>query len=131
MESYRLLRLWGFHGSSAGKESACNAGDLSSISGLVRSPGEGKGYLLQYFSLENSMDCIAHGVAKSWTQLNNFSLPYEFSRFLFLSLWDINQLPNIRILVLAVGKSSAAARPHSCTTGNRCWVWMGTGDPRC
>ena len=83
MESYRLLRLWGFHGNSAGKESACNAGDLSSIPGLVRSPGEGKGYLLQYFSLENAMDCIVHGVTKSWTQLNDFSLPYEFSRFFF------------------------------------------------
>ena len=43
---------------SAGKESACNAGDLGSISGLGRSPGEGKGYPLQYSGLENSMDCI-------------------------------------------------------------------------
>jgi len=52
---------------SAGKESACNAGDLGSIPGLGRSPGEGKGYLLQYSSLENSMDCKGHGVTKSWT----------------------------------------------------------------
>ena len=51
--------------SSAGKESACNAGDLGSIPGLGRSPGEGKGYPLQYSGLENSMDCIVHGVAKS------------------------------------------------------------------
>ena len=96
----------GFPGSSAGKESACNAGDPGSISGLVRSPGEGVGYplqyswtslvaqlvknlctmreiwvqslgwedplgkgsyLLQYSGLENSMDCIVHGVAKSQT----------------------------------------------------------------
>ena len=41
---------------SAGKESACNAGDLGSIPGLGRSPGEGKGYLLQYSGLENSME---------------------------------------------------------------------------
>jgi len=54
-----------FPGSSAGKESACSVGDLGSIPGLGRSPGEGKGYLLQYSGLENSMDCIAHGVAKS------------------------------------------------------------------
>ena len=40
---------------SAGKESTCNAGDLSSIPGLGRSPGEGKGYPLQYSGLENSM----------------------------------------------------------------------------
>ena len=43
---------------SAGKESACNAGDLVLIPGLGRSPGEGKGYPLQYSGLENSMDCI-------------------------------------------------------------------------
>ena len=49
----------------AGKESACNVGDLGSIPGLERSPGEGKGYLLQYSGLENSMDCIVHGVTKS------------------------------------------------------------------
>ena len=46
----------GFPGGSAGKESASNAGDLGSILGLGRSPGEGKGYPLQYSGLENSMD---------------------------------------------------------------------------
>ena len=55
---------------SAGKESTCNAGDLGSIPGL--SPGEGKGYLLQYSGPENSMNCIVHGVAKSRTQLSDF-----------------------------------------------------------
>jgi len=54
-------------GGSAGKESACNVGDLGSIPGLGRSPVEGKSYPLQYSGLENSMDCIVHGVAKSWT----------------------------------------------------------------
>ena len=52
---------------SAGKESALNAGDLASIPGLGRSPGEGKGYLLQYSGLENSMDSVVHGVAESDT----------------------------------------------------------------
>ena len=47
-------------------------GDLCSIPGLRRSLGEGKGYPLQYSGLENSMDCIVHGVAKSWKQLNDF-----------------------------------------------------------
>ena len=56
-----------FSGSSAGKESTCNAGDPSSIPGTGRSDGEGKGYLLQYSGLENSMDYTVHGVAKSWT----------------------------------------------------------------
>ena len=55
----------GFACGSAGKESSCNEGDLDSIPGLGRSPGEGKGYPLQYSGLENSMDCIVHGVAKS------------------------------------------------------------------
>ena len=56
-----------FNGGSAGKESACNVGDLRSIPGLGRPPGEGKGYPLQYSGLENSQDCIVHGVAKSRT----------------------------------------------------------------
>ena len=46
----------GFLGCSDGKASACNAGDLGSIPGLGRSPGEGNGNPLQYFCLENSMD---------------------------------------------------------------------------
>ena len=49
------------------KKSTCNAGDLGSIPGLARSPGEGKGCPLQSPGLENSMDCIVHGVAKSQT----------------------------------------------------------------
>ena len=55
----------GFLGSSAGKESACNTEDLGLIPGLGRSPGEGKGYPLQYSGLENSMDHIVYGVTKS------------------------------------------------------------------
>ena len=58
---------------SAGKESTCNVGDLGSIPGVERSPGKGKGYPLQYSGLENSMDCIVHGVAKSWTWLSDWS----------------------------------------------------------
>ena len=54
------------------KKSASNIGDLGLIPGLGRSPGEGKGYALQYSGLENSMDCIVHAVGKSWTQLSNF-----------------------------------------------------------
>ena len=64
---------------SAGKESACVARDLGSISGLGRSPGEGKGYPLQYSGLENSMDCIVHGITKEsdtteWLSLSFFML---------------------------------------------------------
>ena len=56
-----------FPGGSAGKELGHSAGELGLIPGLGKPPGEGKGYPLQYSGLENSMDCIVHGVAKSWT----------------------------------------------------------------
>ena len=59
------FHLSGFPGSSVGKESACNAGDLGLIPGLGRSPGEGKGYPLQYSSLENSIDCSPWGLQES------------------------------------------------------------------
>ena len=61
------LVLLGFPCGSVGKESACNAGDLGSVPGLERSPGEGNCCPLQYSGLENSMDCIVHGVTKSQT----------------------------------------------------------------
>ena len=51
----------GFPCGSAGKESACNAGDLGSTPGLGRSPGEGNSNPLQYSGLENSTDCVVHG----------------------------------------------------------------------
>ena len=56
----------------SGKESTCNAGDPGSIAGLGRPPGEGNSYHLQNSGMENSMDCIVHGVTKSRTQLNDF-----------------------------------------------------------
>ena len=64
--------VWGFPGGSEGKESTCNAGDLGSIPGLGRSPGDGNGNPLQC-CLENSMErgawqAIVHGVAKSQTR---------------------------------------------------------------
>ena len=69
----------GFPGGSAGKESACNVGDLGLIPGLGRSSGEGNGYPLQYSGLENSMDCTVRGVTKSQTQLSDFQTQYPNS----------------------------------------------------
>ena len=71
--------LSGFPGGSAGKESTCNVGDLGSISGLGRFPGEGNSYPLQYSGLENSMDYIVHGVTKrhnraTFTSLTSYLL---------------------------------------------------------
>ena len=57
----------GFPCGSSGKESSCNAGDMGSIPGLGRSPGEEKGYPLQYSGLENTMNFMVHGVTKSQT----------------------------------------------------------------
>ena len=60
------------HSGSDGKESSHDVGDLGLILGLGRSSEEGNSYPLQYSGLENSMDCIVHGVRKSWTQLSDF-----------------------------------------------------------
>ena len=71
------LVFLGFPCGSAGKESSCNAGDLGSIPGLGRSPGEGKGYSLQYSGLENFMDVYSWGHKESdRTELLSLSLSY-------------------------------------------------------
>ena len=78
--SHFHLFYWGFPGGSEGKASAYIAGDLGSIPGLGRSPGEGNGYPLQYSGLENSMDrrawrATVHRVSKNQTRLSNFHFP--------------------------------------------------------
>ena len=85
----RVLCLSGFPGGSAGKESACDAGDLCSIPGSGRSPPEGNGYPLQY-CLENSMDrgawwATVPGVTKKQTQLSDFHFPLFIQLLLFIS----------------------------------------------
>jgi len=82
------LECASFPGGSSGKESACNAGNLDSIPGLGRFPGEGNGYPFHYYGLENSV----HGVAKSQTWLDNFHFQmtavFELTYMLFpLLLW--------------------------------------------
>ena len=70
----RIVSDFGFPCGSAGKESACNVGDLGSIPGSGRSPGEGKDYPLQYSGLENSMECIVHGGRKELDTTERLSL---------------------------------------------------------
>ena len=83
----------GFPGGSAGKESACDAGDLGSIPGLGKSPAEGKGHLLQYSGLENSMGSIVHGVSKSRTQLSDVHFHFVI---LLIQFWKLyTQLKNL------------------------------------
>ena len=83
MGSHRVGHDWSDLAAAAaaavGKESACNAGDPSSIPGSGRSPGEGKGYPLQYSGLENSMDCIV--CTKCWTWLNDFHFTFILNKF--------------------------------------------------
>ena len=77
--------------SSVGKESACNSGDPSSIPGPGRSTGERIGYPLQCFGLENSTDCVVHGVAKSWTRLR-----------LSLHFWSLKVMFKKHLVVLGL-----------------------------
>ena len=86
---------------SASKKSAFNEEDLGSIPGLGRSPGEWKGYPLQYSGLENSTDCIVYGVTKSQTGLSDFHFslhsPFILSRTEYwsgLSFPSPGDLPN-------------------------------------
>ena len=83
-----MIPVWGIKiphatGGSEVKASACNVGDLGSVPGLGRSPGEGNGNPLQYSCLENPMDrgtwqAPVHRVAKSQTQLSNFIFTFTF-----------------------------------------------------
>ena len=68
----------GFPDGSVGKESTCNAGDPGSIPGSGRSAGEGIGYPLQYSGLENSMDCIVHGVGSQRVEHDSFHTSIYF-----------------------------------------------------
>ena len=82
-----LLLYRGFPGSSTGKEPTCNAGDMGSVPGLGRSPGEGNGYPFPYSGLENSPDRVAwwattvHGVTKNQTRLSDFHCTENFYNF--------------------------------------------------
>ena len=76
----------GFTGGWAGKEFACSVRDLGSIPGSGGSPGEGNGYPLQYSGLEDSMDCIVPGVAKSLTRLSEFH--FHFQPSALMNCWD-------------------------------------------
>ena len=106
----------------AGKESTCNVGNLGSITVLGRSPGEVKGYPLQYFGLENSMDHIVHGVTKSQTRLNNFHFHFSSHICLTLSpgLWCDQLLDNDKETVSWERNSSIRAK--SGDPWNAQWV---------
>ena len=87
------MRVEGFPGDSASKESTCNAGDLGSIPGLGRSSREENGYPLRYSGLENPMDCIVHGVAKSQTRLSSLHFHFGLSALCLMRLKGSGQSP--------------------------------------
>ena len=109
---------------SAGKESACNAGDLGLIARLGRSPREGNCYPLQYSGLENSIDCIVHEVTKSWTRRVSFTsvsayvfLWFGKEQFVLLPQFSVGSrkscwLPVFSVFYLIVGHSNDCQAPY-------------------
>ena len=107
-----FLYHWGFPCGSAGKESACNVGDLGSIPGLGRSPGEGKGCPLQYSGLEKSLDCIVHGVSHKELDttfaLLHFFPPGKPRKGSFPTIFTFSSLANsLKCISLVLPVSSA------------------------
>ena len=103
-----------FPGGSDGKEFACNAGDLGSVSGSGRSPGEGNDNPLQYSSQENPMDrgawrATVHGVSKGWLSNQHF----HFFLHLFKSL-QMAWLPCVQSVVFCCIHVSPSLQP--CTS---------------
>ena len=87
------------------KESPCNVRDLGLIPGLGRSPGEGKGYPLQYSGLENFTDCIVHGVTKSQTRLIDFHFMAESEEELKRLLMKVKEESEKAGLKLSIQKT--------------------------
>ena len=92
----RSIPALGAHGGPAVRNPPANAGDVDSIPGSERSPGEGNSNPLQHSCLENSMDggawwATVHGLAKSWTQLSDFT----FSSFIFLKIFIYWAVPGL------------------------------------
>ena len=89
----------GFPSGSAGQESTCSMGDLGSIPGLGRFPGEGKGYPLQYSGLENFMDYSVHGVAKSPMRMRDCHFTLWLYIFTTASKYFFNSLHTWKCIV--------------------------------
>ena len=114
---------------SAGKASACNAGDLGSIPGLGRSPGEGKGYPLQYSGLENSIACILHGLHTPWGHRESYTTEWLSlsgnPQLCDSSLWEVYFYANFLFLYIVF--TLAHQYIFLCLPANRmakatCWI---------
>ena len=116
-----ILEILNFPCGSGGKESACNTVNLGSAPGLGRSPGERKGYPLQYSGLKNSMNCMVHGVAKSWIRLRDFhSLTHSASLHQISRpvLELIREIGEVKIISLKCSKYSLGIFFLKLWTGN-------------
>ena len=114
------LVFLGFPCGSAGRESTCNAGDLGSIPGLGRSPGEGKGYPLYYSGLENSMNCIVMGsqrVGHDWETFTHLLLYY--CEYKYTGWASVGSRAHSRAFPHMAGVPSVLALPHE---GPALWV---------
>ena len=90
-------------------------GDLGSIPGLGRSPVEGKGSPLQYSGLENSTDCVVHGVAKSWTRLSDFHFKNgnDNIQFIMLMISQLNLMIGEKLMSVKQKDSQILSRVMS------------------
>ena len=129
-----MLLGTGFPDGSEVKASACNVGDLGSIPGSGRSPGEGHGNPLQYSCLENSMDrgawwATEYGVAKSWRQLGDFTFTFHFIRDWchLTELWKL-KLVYVRVMQRGLPVVTQVIQEQSGLweqrTDFRKYVWM-------
>ena len=118
-----VLTNLGFPGGSAGKESACNAGDLGLIPGLGGSPGEGNGHPLQYSGLENSIDYSMR--SQSQTRLSSFHFDCHFQREQYVKcLWRYKcAFPQCSVMGLTNFKDKWQASP--------CLPWNSLADLEC
>ena len=127
--------LW-FPSGSDGNASARNVGDQCSILGSGRSPWEGNGNPLQYSCLENSMDggawwATVHWVAKSWTQLSNFTFTFKHCVNGFILLWKLFSMMKMRICRNWNAEGMRNWREKEMASHYRILVWRipGTEDP--
>ena len=117
----------GFPGVSVGKESACNAGDLGSIPGLGRSPGEGNSYPLQYSGLENSMDrgagwAAVHGAAES-DMTEWLSLSLVIRRINLCHVY--NRMPELEVTMEVSMAAPLSGRSPFCNAAeSKSWPWL-------
>ena len=139
--------FWGFPCGWAGKESSCNAEDLGLIPGLRRSPGEGKGYPLQYSGLENSMDYSPWSHKESdidWptfththTHTHTFSASFQigFAVIAFMNIGPCKIHEKFVVCSFGIIKNSAGASPvvqwlRICLAMRRTLVWSLVGEWR-